>query len=81
VKRWVRTIGNFFYMVLAFFCMLMVAFIVVVIAGSTVATGYRAFDLLSKGEITKGLFEGASFCLFGFALIRAFQPSKWKQVD
>jgi hypothetical protein len=68
-------------MVLTIFCMVMMAFIVVVIAGCTVAAGYRAFDLLSKGEITKGLFEGASFCLFGFALIRAFQPSKWEQVD
>jgi hypothetical protein len=60
--------------------MMLVAF-VVVIAGCTVATGYRVFDLLSKGEITKGPFEGFSFCLFGFALIRAFQPSKWNTVD
>jgi hypothetical protein len=81
VKRWVKMIGAFFYMVLTIFCMAMMALIVVVIAGCTVASGNRAFDLLSKGEITKGLFEGASFCLFGFALIRAFRPSKWEQVD
>jgi hypothetical protein len=59
----------------------MVAVVVFVLAGCIVASGYRAFDLLSKGEIKKGLFEGASFCLFGFALIRAFQPSKWEQAD
>jgi hypothetical protein len=81
VKWWVKTIGECFYIVLAIFCMVMMAFIVVVIAGCTVASGYRAFDLLSNGEITKGLFEGASFCLFGFALIRVFQQSKWEQVD
>ena len=76
MKRWVKTIGTFFYMVLTIFFMVMAACIVVLIAGCTVATGYRTFDLLSKGEITKGLFEGVSFCLFGFALIRAFQIKK-----
>jgi hypothetical protein len=76
-----KTIDTFFYMLLTIFCVVMLAFVVVVIAGCTAATGYRAFDLLSKGEITKGLFEGARFCLFGFLLIRLFQPSKWKQAD
>jgi hypothetical protein len=81
VKRWVKTIGAFFYMVLTIFCLVMVAFVVFVIAGCAVASCYRAFDLLSKGEITKGLFEVVSFFLFGSALIRAFQSSKWKAVD
>lgn len=61
--------------------MVMVAFVVFVLAGCTVASGYRAFDLLSKGEIRKGLFEVFSFVLFGSGFIRAFQPSKWKAGD
>jgi hypothetical protein len=54
---------------------------VLVQCGCTVASGNRAFDLLSKGEIRKGLFEVFSFFLFGSGFIRAFQPSKWKAVD
>jgi hypothetical protein len=73
VKRCVKTIGTLFFMV-------MTACIVVLIASCTVATDYRALDLLSKGEIMQGIYEGVSFCLFDFALIRAFQPSK-EQVD
>jgi hypothetical protein len=76
-----KTVGNFFFMVLAIFCMVMVALVVFVLAGCTVASGYRAFDLLSKGEISKGLFEVFSFFLFGSGFVRAFQPSKWDQAD
>jgi hypothetical protein len=63
------------------FFMVMASCIVVLIAACTVATGYRTFDSLSKGEIMKGIYVGAGFCLFGLALVRAFQPSKWEQVD
>jgi hypothetical protein len=77
VKRLVKAIGAFFYMLLKIIMMVMVALVVFIMAGSAVASGYRAFDLLSKGEITKGLFEAFSSFLFGFGSIRAFQPSKW----
>jgi hypothetical protein len=77
MKRWVKAIGNFFYMLLTIFMMVMVALVVFVLAGFAVESGYRAFDLLSKGEIAKGLFEAFSAFLFGSGFIRAFQPSKW----
>jgi hypothetical protein len=56
-----KTVGNSLYMLLTIFCMVMVALVIFVLAGCTVASGYRAFDLLSKGEIRKGLFEVFSF--------------------
>jgi hypothetical protein len=77
VKRLVKAVGNFFYMLLTILMIVMFALVVFILGGSAVASGYRAFDLLSKGEIAKGLFEAFSAFLFGSGFIRAFQPSKW----
>jgi hypothetical protein len=77
VKWLAKIIGRFFYMLLTIFMMVMFALVVFIMAGSAVACGYRAFELLSTGEITKGLFQAFSSFLFGFGSIRAFQPSKW----
>jgi hypothetical protein len=60
-----------FFMLLTIFMMVMFALVVFVMAGFAVDSGYRAFDLLSKGEIAKGLFQAFSAFLFGFGTIRA----------